>query len=348
VAEIIEFSQRQGLDVLKLKASDDLDAVMQRIQPAALAWDLADASSGDWLAIRRLRNHPKLSRAPFILYGQQAGRKPALSIGMTDFVVKPVNEATLMKVINDVCPPTLRGAGPILIVDDDPQVLNSYQEVVAQGCPGYPVQTAADGTTALACMREEAPSLVILDLMMPEMDGFDVLDWMRANDRTRRVPVLVFSSRVLTFDDVKRLEQHALVTLQTKGILSTDEMVASLHRALFGTDLLPQHTSALVKRAVAYFHQNYDRPLARWEIAGAIGASEDYLSRIFHQELDISPWEYLNRYRILQAMERLRRISDNVATVARQVGFKDPAYFSRVFHKVTGLSPTEYRDQPRP
>jgi transcriptional regulator GlxA family with amidase domain len=153
---------------------------------------------------------------------------------------------------------------------------------------------------------------------------------------------------MLSLDDVKRLEQHALVTLQSKGILSTDEMVAALHRALFGADVLPQHTSALVKQTVAYFHQNYDRPLARWEIAAAIGVSEDYLSRIFRQELDISPWEYLNRYRILQAIERLRRTDDSVATVGRQVGFKDPAYFSRVFHKVTGLSPTEYRDQDGP
>jgi len=347
-AEVVEFSQRQGLEIHRLQVSDDLDAVMQGVQPAALAWDLTDAGSGDWLVIRRLRNHPKLSQAPFILYGQEGGKKGTLSLGMTDIVAKPGNRGTLMEAINGVCPRALRDAGPILIVDDDPQVLASYREVVAEGCPGYPIRSAADGAAALARMAEETPSLVILDLMMPEMDGFDVLDWIRANDRTRRVPVLILSSRVLTFDDVKRLEQHALVTLQSKGILTTDEMVASLHRALFGADLLPQHTSALVKRAVAYFHQNYDRPLARWEIAAAIGVSEDYLSRIFHQELDISPWEYLNRYRILQATERLRCTSDNVATVAHQVGFKDAAYFSRVFHKVTGLSPTEYRDQDGP
>jgi YesN/AraC family two-component response regulator len=182
--------------------------------------------------------------------------------------------------------------------------------------------------------------------MMPEMDGFDVLDWMRANDRTRRVPVLILSGRVLTDDDVKRLERHALVTLQSKGILSRDEIVASLHQVLFGREALPQQTSALVKQAVAYFHQNYARPFLRWEIADAIGVSEDYLSRVFRQELGLSPWEYLNRYRILQAKERLRHTNEDIGTVARQVGFKDPAYFSRVFRKVTGLSPTEYRQQP--
>ncbi len=112
---------------------------------------------------------------------------------------------------------------------------------------------------------------------------------MRANDRTRRVPVLILSSRVLTIDDVKRLERHALVTLQSKGILSEEEMAASLHQVLFGTEALPQHTSALVKRAVVYFHQNYARPFLRWEIADAIGVSEDYLSKVFRQELGYLP-----------------------------------------------------------
>jgi signal transduction histidine kinase/DNA-binding LacI/PurR family transcriptional regulator/AraC-like DNA-binding protein/DNA-binding response OmpR family regulator len=342
-AEILEFSQRQGLAIHRLQGSDDLDAVMQRVEPAALAWDLASARSGDWAVIRRLRNHPRLLRAPFILYGQGAGDRPTLEVGVTDFVAKPANQDSLMEAINGIRPPD--DSGSILIVDDDTQVLEQYQEVVSKGCPGYPIRTAADGTAALAHMMEETPILVILDLIMPKMDGFDVLDWMRANDQTRRVPVLILSSRVLTFDDLKRLEQHALVTVQSKGVLSSDEMAAALHRTLFGTNRLPQHTSALVKQAVVYFHQNYDRSFSRWEVAEEIGVSEDYLSRLFRRELDISPWEYLNRYRVLQATERLCHSGDSIGNVARQVGFKDPAYFSRVFHKVTGLSPSAYRER---
>ena len=83
----------------------------------------------------------------------------------------------------------------------------------------------------------------------------------------------------------------------------------------------------------------------RWEIADAAGVSEDYLSRVFRQELGLSPWEYLNRYRVLQATQQLRHTSDPVGHVARQVGFKDPAYFSRVFRKLTGQSPSAYREQ---
>ena len=129
-------------------------------------------------------------------------------------------------------------------------------------------------------------------------------------------------------------------------MLVDEEIVAVLHRSLFGTESLPPQTSTLVKRAVAYLHQNYTRPLKRWEVADAVGASENYFSRVFNQELGLSPWDYLNRFRVNQAKELFRRTQDNVKCVAGQVGFKDPKYFSRVFSKLTGLSPSEFRDQP--
>jgi AraC-like DNA-binding protein len=169
---------------------------------------------------------------------------------------------------------------------------------------------------------------------------------MRADSPTRQVPVVILSSKMLTLDDVKRIEQHALVTFQSKGVLSEAEMVASLHRLLFGTDTLPQQTSALVKRAVAYLHQNYARPLARWEIANAVGVDEDYLGRVFHRELGLSPWDYLNRYRVEQAKQLLRRTGESIGAISRQVGFKDQLYFSRVFRKVTGVSPSAFRERP--
>jgi AraC-like DNA-binding protein len=73
--------------------------------------------------------------------------------------------------------------------------------------------------------------------------------------------------------------------------------------------------------------------------------SENYLTHIFGRELGLSPWQYLNRYRIKQAQELLHRTSDSITAVALQVGFNDPAYFSRVFRKQVGLSPSAYREQ---
>jgi signal transduction histidine kinase/AraC-like DNA-binding protein/ABC-type sugar transport system substrate-binding protein len=342
-AEIVSFCQRQGLEIRKLQASDDIDQIVAEVQPAAMAWDQANAGSADWVLIEQLRNHPQLCQAPFILYGQAPGEEPALSAGVTNFVVKPVSGKTLMETINALCPPP--STGPVLIVDDDPQARELYQGLVAKGFPGYPIRTANDGAAALAVMAEETPCLVILDLMMPEVNGFQVLDWMRANEQTRRTPVLVLTGRMLTLEDIKQIEQHAMVAFQGKGVLSEEETTAFLHRLLLGEDALPPHTSGLVKRAVAYLHQNYHKPLSRWEIANAIGVSENYLTHIFGRELGLSPWQYLNRYRIRQARELLRRTNDSVTAVALQVGFNDPAYFSRVFRKQVGVSPSTYREQ---
>jgi signal transduction histidine kinase/AraC-like DNA-binding protein len=341
-AEIVELGRRQGLAIQKLQAIDDLEAELFRVQPAALVWDMTEAGSGDWAMVRRLCNHPRLSQTPFILYGQvESGEQ---SLGLTSVLVKPTDDPTLLSLINALCPQEI--TGPILIVDDDPTARQAYQDVIAQGLPGYPVRAAGDGEAALAAMVDEIPSLVLLDLMMPKMDGFDTLDRMRADPRTQAVPVVILTSKVLNLDDIKRIEQHARVVVQSKDILDNQEIIAALHQSLFDADTLPPQTSAIVKRAVAYLHQNYARPLKRWEVAEAIGVSENYLSRVFSQELGLSPWDYLNRFRVLRAKELFRSTKGSIKSVAEQVGFKDQKYFSRVFHKLTGLSPSEFREQP--
>ncbi len=345
--EIVEFTQRQGLELRRLRSGDDLEVALADIQPIALAWDLVEADPGDWAIVRRLRNHPRFSQVPFILYGQMPKGElgeATLAIGLTSFVGKPANRQALLDAINASCPAT--STGSILIVDDDVQACLAYQELLATGLPGYPTRVAHDGAAALASMAEEVPSLVILDLMMPGIGGAEVLDRMRADTRLRQVPVVILSSKLLNLDDVKRLERHARVTLQSKGVLSEAETIAALNRALFGTDALPQHTSALVKRALAYLHQNYARPLSRWEIAEAVGVSEDYLSRVFSRELGLSPWDYLNRYRINRAKELLRRTDASIRSIAYQIGFRDQAYFSRVFRKQAGLAPNAFREKP--
>jgi len=344
--EIVTFSRRQGLMIHRLQAGDDLESALASVQPAALAWDLFGTTPRDWLIVRRLRQRPNWSQLPFILYGHGQADEATFDVGLTSFVAKPSSAQTLIDTISAARP--AHATSPILIVDDDPRVRELHRDVVAHALPEYPIRTAGDGPEALALMAEDVPSLVLLDLLMPGMEGTDVLDQMRADPRLRQVPVIILSSKLLTLDDIKRLEQHAHVTLQSKGILSEEETIALLQRVLFDADTLLPQTSALVKRAVAYLHQNYARQISRWELAQEVGASEDYLSRVFNRELGLSPWEYLNRYRIYQAKDLLRRTHDSINSIAQQVGFHDQKYFSRVFRNLTGSRPKEFRERPEP
>jgi signal transduction histidine kinase/DNA-binding LacI/PurR family transcriptional regulator/AraC-like DNA-binding protein len=342
--EIIEMCQRQKLEILQLQTSEDLETALSNTKPVALAWDLSSAQPNDWTLVRRLRHYPNLSQAPLVLYGQlvDPSTPSAGQLGMTGFVVKSSNTKTLLDAVIAMSPN--QNTGPILIVDDDPQIRESHKKLVEEGLPGYPIYLAENGEVALAAMAKEIPALVLLDLVMPKLSGADVLDRMRADANLRQVPVIVLSNKVLGLDDVKRIESHTRVTLQSKGIWSEEETIIALNRAIFGTDTLPAHTSALVKQAIAYLHQNYTRPVSRWEIAEAVGVSGDYLSRVFNRELNISPWDYLNRYRVLQSKQLLLNTTESIGVIAHQVGFKDQSYFSRVFHKVTGISPQGFRE----
>ena len=340
-AVVTRFSERRQLRLLHLHPQASWEDLLETGLPAAVIWDMAETNPEDWQLMRRLHNHPQLHQIPFVLYQQDLLTEEAA--GLTSLVVKPASTQALWAAIQPTVPEA--EAGSVLIVDDDLRARQLTQEAVSQGLPDFVIGTAVNGAEGLAAMLQNPPDLVILDLMMPEMNGFEVLEQMRADERTRQVPVVILSSRQLSLADVKRLEQYSAVTLHSKDVVTQEELAASVHQALFGEERLPPQTSALIKESVAYLHQNYQRALTRTEIADELGMSEDYFSRAFSQELGISPWDYLNRYRVAQAKLLLQTSPDNIRKIARQVGITDPAYFSRVFSRIVGVSPSVYRKE---
>jgi transcriptional regulator GlxA family with amidase domain len=110
-----------------------------------------------------------------------------------------------------------------------------------------------------------------------------------------------------------------------------------------GDEILPPHTGALVKKALLYFDSHIESRVSRWKLAEAASVSEDYLTRIFHREMGLSPWDYLNRFRVFFAAGLLLKTDETIQEIALRSGFQDHAYFCRVFKKIYGLSPGQYR-----
>jgi len=174
------------------------------------------------------------------------------------------------------------------------------------------------------------------------VDGFAVLEWVRGNTRTRSVPVIIISGKLLNYQDVQRLN-HFKTIFAAKGILSETETAALLGHHIEEPAVLARSTSTLIKQAVSFVQQNYAQPINRQEIAAAVGVNPSYLSKIFHQEMSISLVDFLNRYRIQKAQDQLCHTADTITNIAMQLGFEDAAYFSRVFRRLTGTSPQEFR-----
>jgi YesN/AraC family two-component response regulator len=195
----------------------------------------------------------------------------------------------------------------------------------------------------LAMVEQKTPDLILLDLMMPEMDGFAVLDELRARETTRTIPVIILTARTLSDADLERCNR-GVATILGKGLFSAEETLRHVETALTQQQSLGKATQLLVRKAMAYIHAHYAHSLTREQIADHIGISADYLTDCFHQDLGVTPITYIRRYRIRQACELLRNTDQSITQVAMAVGFSDGAHFTRTFQREIGMTPRAYRD----
>ncbi len=201
---------------------------------------------------------------------------------------------------------------------------------------------AQNGKHALEIMRQERPDLVLLDLMMPEMDGFESLQAMREQELMRGVPVIVLSAQILTSHDMAKLQEGVAAVLG-KGLFSVEEVFSQVETALSHSKRLGGQTSQTVRQAMAFIHENYAEPISRADLARHVSITERYLTHCFRQEMNITPMAYINRYRVKRAKMLLEQGNLNVTEVALAVGFSDGGYFSRVFREEVGLTPVAYQ-----
>jgi signal transduction histidine kinase/AraC-like DNA-binding protein len=343
-AAIEDLCISNGYKLLRIRAKDDLNTVLRGGKPAALAWDMSHAMPADWSVIQALRNHPQICQLPFLLFNREKSGGLVGSTQITEVLLKPVTKSILSDMIASLCPKKFSGS--ILVVDDDDHALAHYTNLINDNFPGYTVVPAQGGAAALEILNSSTPDLVLLDLMMPEVDGFSVLNYIRSSPERNSVPVIVLSGRVITYEDVQKLN-YPQVVYQKKGILNSGETIAELNKILDRVEYLPQQKSHLVRNSLVFLHENYSRTITLTEVAASIGASKSYISRIFRAEMGITLWEYLKRFRIQKAEELLTHTGYSITEIATQVGFDDIGYFSRVFHKVAGCPPREYRQKTR-
>ncbi|HEY9055177.1 MAG TPA: substrate-binding domain-containing protein [Rectinemataceae bacterium] len=203
---------------------------------------------------------------------------------------------------------------------------------------GYRILNCAEPGELAAIARRMEPSLLVI---LGERTDFIRL--------LPEVPSCVQVPLVCILGSFADPEFASAAALRPRTIIiNSDPVFSSLacERAealLRGTSLLPAPTGALVSRAIYYINAHYREQISRWKLSEHINASEDYLSRIFRQQMGIPLWDYLGRLRVSKAMELLRASADSVSEIAARCGFQDQAYFCRVFRKISGSTPGIYR-----
>lgn len=185
--------------------------------------------------------------------------------------------------------------------------------------------------------RDSPPLLVLIGQNSLFLETIDALPGL-AN-----TPLLCIAKK---FDDAE-FEKHMLnrpkSLICNSGGVFGDVILSRINAILAGEELLPAPTAAIITRTIFFLNRCFREQMSRWKLSEHINASEDYLSRIFHRQMGIPLWEYLNKLRIEYAIELLKVSGESVSEIAFRSGFQDQAYFCRVFRKITGKTPGAVR-----
>ncbi len=274
---------------------------------SSIAWDASKRSRQSGIAINLLRNHKEARRMPFICFGLE---EEHLSVAAAVEGTIPTD-----------------GKGCIYSFGPFMESLS----ILSEFAPVKEVRSLDEIDS-----RNPSPLFVFYSVDM------DKIETLRKDRNFSKTPFLIVKDR-FDADDIDALSSTPNVLICNTSITEAEGFINRIVAVFGGEELLPPLTSILVKKAICYLNDNATYSISRWQIAGSVNISEDYLTRIFRKEIGISPWDYLNRYRIQIASRLLLETGSSINEIASLTGFQDQAYFCRVFRKVKGFPPGNIR-----
>lgn len=251
-----------------------------------------------------------------------------------------------------------KSAMHIVVADDDAEMC-SY---VAEGIADFGrISTAANGKEAMTLIRQECPDLVITDVMMPEMDGLELLKAIKSNMSLNHIPVILLSSKADIADRIAGWERGAdsyipkpfhLDELRSviEGLVLTRQRLHGRYSGAqeqddnIATPELRSNETQFIDKIVKVINERLGDPNLNIEVlASEVGFSRTHLNRKMKEVFGITPREYIRNMRLRKACELLEKKDVDISMIAYSVGFSAQSYFSTAFKNYMGVSPSDYR-----
>ena len=174
----------------------------RKLAPDAITLDVMMPGMDGWSVLQALKADPDLADIPVVMMSMAGDRSLGYALGADDYLVKPIDRKRMMTVLRKY--QSDPAAGAVMVVDDDTFMREMVRRQLEKA--GWQVTEAENGRKALEQMQSERPQLILLDLMMPEMDGFAFVQELRQHPDWQSIPVIITTAKELTDADRQQLQ----------------------------------------------------------------------------------------------------------------------------------------------
>jgi len=223
--------RREGYRTALASSGVEALEIARKLRPAAITLDVMMPGMDGWAVLGQLKADPATCDIPVIMVTVLEDRNLAYSLGASDYLTKPIDRERLASVLRKHhCG---RIPCPVLVVEDDAGSRRFLRSILEH--ESWHVEEAENGVAALEWLSrsETVPELILLDLMMPTMDGFELVNTLRMNPEWRQIPIIVITAKDITEEDRARLNGQVQQIL-TKGRIDREALLGELRQALAG------------------------------------------------------------------------------------------------------------------
>ena len=219
--------EKDGYHVITAADGDEGLSLARERRPDAITLDVVMPGKDGWAVLRELKADGDVSHIPVIMVSIVGEKGLGYALGAADYLTKPVDRELLTHLMRRYVDPN-KGANVLIVEDDEPTRSLVRRILEENSCT---VIEAGDGVEGLGLFLESGADLIVLDLMMPRMDGFEFLDRLRSTEPGRDVPVVILTAKVLTPQEERLLRSGSSAIIR-KGNHDMDELVAAIRAQL--------------------------------------------------------------------------------------------------------------------
>lgn len=241
---ISRYLLQAGYNTLIATSGAEALTLAAREQPVAITLDIIMPDMDGWEVLQGLKNSPETKNIPVIIVTVSKDKELGFALGAAGYMTKPVDRNLLVSEIRKIGRPGTRAISQqpeksatrprILIVEDNEAAIIQIRSVLENA--GYAVDMACGGQEAYNYVSHTIPDGIVLDLMMPEIDGFEVLEKIRSRSETAKIPVLILTAKDLTTADFNRLSANHVEQLVQKGDVDQESLLLKIQSMLDGED----------------------------------------------------------------------------------------------------------------